>query len=282
MVKTSMWTARSILWGQNVPCQLKNSTLNPRERAHEWRQFGWFCSNSRVYYIRQPYLDTFHFSSHPFPLPPPSSPTRWLLHPGFLHLSSPLPGRNSYTLLPTFPSRLRPALSPMWSSCPYNPYLACPHPLLAEVTGDLSVAKSGRNSHSHPSGNHFFQVSMIPWALKLLWAKGREGWSCGLLSTYTPFCWGTEGLSPEAGSWEVSTTCLKHSRPKAKLLGSQSFYFENVSWLPLPFLEFSSPPDKIKVPSSFLVSLVYATSSSQSHQLARFLNRADYVIPGWK
>lgn len=178
---------------------------DPRERAHEWRQFGWFCSNSRDYHLRQPYLDTFHFSSLPSPLPLLSSPTRRLLQPRFLHLSSPLPGRYSHALLPTFPSRLSPVPSPMWPSCPYNLYLACPHPLLAEVTGDLSVAKSDRNSHSHPSGNHFFQVPMTPWALKLLWVKGEmerrmQLWAIINLHPVPLGEWGPQSRSRELGS----------------------------------------------------------------------------------
>lgn len=74
------------------------------------------------------------------------------------------------------------------------------HPLLAEVAGNLNVAKSSRNSHSHPSGNHFFQVSMTPWAMKLLWAKGRKGSRCGPLWTYIQVSWGNEGLDPKEGS----------------------------------------------------------------------------------
>ena len=66
------------------------------------------------------------------------------------------------------------------------------------------------------------QVSMASWAMQLLWAKESsvKGCSYDPLSTCTQASWGNEGLSPDTGSWAVSTTSLKLRRFKTKLIWS--------------------------------------------------------------
>ena len=55
------------------------------------------------------------------------------------------------------------------------------------------------------------QVSMASWAMQLLWAteSSLKGCSYDSLSTCIQASSGNEGLSPDRGSWAVSTTSLK-------------------------------------------------------------------------
>ena len=99
--------------------------------------------------------------------------------------------------------------------------------LRANPTETLNIAFSACHSLLRPLSPdynipHFFQVSMASWAMQLLWAKesSLKGCSYDPLSTCSQASWGNEGLSPDRGSWAVSTTFLKLRRFKTKLIWS--------------------------------------------------------------
>ena len=126
------------------------------------------------------------------------------------------------------------------------------------------------------------QVSMASWAMQLLWAKESsvKGCSYDPLSTCTQASWGNEGLSPDTGSWAVSTTSLKLRRFKTKLIWSWPFYFQIVPDCHHDEVLITS---QTNAPASFLVHLTYSSSTftqSWVNQLSE--DRYDYIIPSRK
>lgn len=115
------------------------------------------------------------------------------------------------------------------------------------------------------SSNHFFPS--FPWPLaqhSSIWPRvmPRKCCSYGPLSTYTKYRWENEGLSPEGEIWAVPTHASNSVGPKPNAFGpdhSPSEFFPDFCCL--VEVLFSSPPNQINGPASFLVSLVYYRSS---------------------
>lgn len=227
-----MWSARSPLRGHNAQCP---------QRAVSWTQcHSHTCGDSPIDSAlqRQPCLDTIHFSilssSH---LPLTFSQTRWLLQPEFLHLHN-RPFMAGIPMPHTLPFLQDPGPAHPCLPDSFHTTATIPCPSLyicAKVTNDLYIAKSNGNSQIAFSAHHSLllvtissQVSMASCAMQLLWAKGNslKGCSCDPLSTYTQATWRNEGLSPDRGSWAVSTRCLKLRRAKTKLIWCWPFYFQ--------------------------------------------------------